>query len=192
MQNPISTAGLFLINVLFDLYLLVLMVRLILCLAGANYFNPITQVIIKLTQPLVAPLRRMIPNIRNLETSTLIIIVLLEIIKYVLIAFIVTGLADNFVGLFVLAVTDGLKLFFDTFFYAILLQTILSWVHAGYSPVSQLLLQITMPIMRPLQRLIPPVGGFDISPIPALILLQLITILFIKPLMSVGAGMSFG
>jgi len=192
MPSPISAAGLFLINVLFDLYLLVLMVRLILCLAKANYFNPVTQAIIKITQPIVGPIRRIIPNIRNFETSTLVIILLVEIIKYSLITLIVTGFPASILGLLLLAAADGLKLLLDTFFYAILLQGILSWMHAGYSPISQVLLQITSPIMRPLQRIMPLVGGFDLSPIPALILLQLLTILLIKPLMAVGAGMSFG
>lgn len=192
MSNALSTAGLFLINTLFDLYLLVLMLRLILCWVGANYFNPLSQIVIKLTQPLIAPIRRRIPNIKNLETSTLIVILVLEIIKYILIGLIATGMPTNVFGLFILAVADSLKLMLDVLFYAILIQAILSWVKGNYSPISQVLLQITAPLMRPFQRIIPLVGGMDLSPIPALITLQLITILIVKPLIEFGAGITFG
>jgi YggT family protein len=192
MPTPFETAGLFLVNVIFDLYLLVLMIRLLLCWANANYFNPITHLVLKLTQPIVGPLRRIIPNIRKLETSTLVIILLLEMIKYLLIGLLLFGLPTSFLGLLCLALTDALKVLFDTFFYAILLQAILSWVQMGYSPISQLMMQITAPVIRPFRRLIPPVGGFDLSPIPALILLQLISILLIRPLLTITTGMTFG
>jgi YggT family protein len=191
MPNPFSTAGLFLVNIIFDLYLLTLMVRLILFWARANYFNPVTQVILKLTNPIIIPIRRIIPNIKNLETSTLVVLLLLEIIKYSLIGLITIGFPDSVLGLLVLSFADCLKLLVNTFFYAILLQAIMSWVRAGYSPVSELLSLITRPLMRPFQRLIPPVGGMDISPIPVMILLQLMVIVLVNPLLSIGTTMAF-
>ncbi len=176
MLSPIKNALLFLIQMVFDLYLLVLMVRLILFWSKSNYFNPITQTVIKLTQRIINPLRRIIPNYKNLETATLVTIFIIESIKYFLLGLIAYGV-QNSVGIFFLAFIEMIKLLLNTFFYAILLQAILSWVNAGYSPLGEVLAQITSPIMRPLRRLIPPVGGFDISPIPALIGLQLLLIL---------------
>ena len=157
-MGTMSNAGLFLVTTLFDLYLLVLVVRLILAYSRANYFNPVTQVIIKLTQPLVAPLRKVIPNYKGIEFATLLLIIVFEIIK-------------------ILLIRHTLKLILNTFFYAILIQVLLSWIQPGNTPATQLLSQITAPIMRPMHRLVPPIGGMDLSPIPALIILQLLVIL---------------
>lgn len=190
-MSALTNAGLFLINTLFDLYLFVLVVRLILAYSRADYFNPLTQIVIKVTQPIVAPVRRMVPNYRGIEFSTLIWILALEMIKFLLLGLISVGL-PNVVGLAVLAIGDTLKTILSTFFYAIFIQAILSWFQQGYSPVHQLLNQLTAPIMRPLQRVIPTVSGFDITPIPALILLQLSIILLVNPLMRAGAGLAFG
>ncbi len=176
MSNHFTEAGLFLIKTVFELYLLVLMIRLILAYVQANYFNPITRFIVKLTQPLVHPLRRLIPNYRRIEFSTLVLIIIFELIKISLLLTITIGLPDGLI-LISLAFTETLKLLLQTFFYAILLQALMSWFQPGETPATQLLRQVSSPILYPLQRLIPPVGGFDISPIPALLLLQLFIIL---------------
>jgi YggT family protein len=176
MTNHFSEAGVFLIKTLFDLYLLILMVRLILAYVHANYFNPITRMIVTVTQPLVAPLRRIIPNYRRIEFSTLLWIIIFELIKISLLFAITIGLPD-FLTLIPIAFIETLKLLLQTFFYAILLQALMSWFQPSETPATQILRQLTSPILYPLQRIIPPVGGFDISPIPALLLLQLCLIL---------------
>lgn len=176
MSSHFSEAGLFLIKTLFDLYLLILMVRLILAYVQANYFNPITRFIVKLTQPLVAPLRRVIPNYRRIEFSTLVLIIIFELIKISLLFLLTVGL-PNILLLIPLSIIEALKLLLQTFFYAILLQAIMSWFQPGETPATQLLKQISSPILYPLQRIIPPISGFDITPIPALLLLQLLIII---------------
>src|SRR5579872_2116428 len=117
MSNHFTDAGLFLIKTLFDLYLLILMLRLILAYAKANYFNPVTHFIVKFTQPLVKPLRRIIPNYRHIECSTIVLIIFFEIIKISLLFFMVTGM-PNIVTLFEVAMIEALKLLLQTFFYA--------------------------------------------------------------------------
>lgn len=190
MSDPFNNAGIFLINTLFDLYLFVLVIRLILVWVRADYFNPLSQVTVKLTNPLITPLRRFIPNIANLELATLICIIVFEMLKFFLIGLITTGI-PNVVGLIIIAFADTLKILFNTFFYAILIQTLLSWVQPGYSPMAQILMKMTSPVLRPIQRIVPPVAGFDISPIPALIGLQLLTILLVSPLFGIGLKMAF-
>lgn len=191
MFNPLNNAALFLINTLFDLYLLVLMLRVVLCWTRSDYFNPVTQVIIKLTQPIIVPLRRFIPTYSGIEFSTLIVILLLELLKFFLIGLLSVGLPSNVLGLFITAIGDALKLLINIFFYGILAQVILSWVQPGYSPVSQFLNRITFPIMQPMHRLIPPVGGLDLSPIPALIILQFLIIILINPMLGFGMSLAF-
>ena len=97
----------------------------------------------------------------------------------------------NILGLFILSLGDAIKLLLDTFFYAILLHAILSWVQPGL-PINNLLYKFTSPIMNPLRRYIPLVGGIDITPIPALIILQLLIILLVNPLMTLGLRIALG
>jgi len=192
MQSSLNNAGLFLINTLFDLYLLILMVRIILAWAHADYYNPFTQIIIKLTKPVIDPLRKIIPNYAGIEFATLATIFIIEIIKFSLIGIITIGMPKHILGLVVLAGADIIKLLLNTFFYAILLQAILSWIQPGYSPTARILAQLTSPIMRPIQRIMPPISGFDLSPIPAMIILQLLIILLIGPLQAMGTQIAFG
>ncbi|OGT37740.1 MAG: hypothetical protein A3F11_00975 [Gammaproteobacteria bacterium RIFCSPHIGHO2_12_FULL_37_14] len=190
MSNTLNSALLFLVKTLFDLYLTLLVIRIILVYVKANYFDPITQFVVKLTDFPVKPLRRLIPNIRNLELSSIVLTFTLEVIKFVLLSFI-TYMSSTFLGLLLLALGDTLNLVIQLFFYAILLQAILTWVQPG-SSFNRLLYQFTSPVMQPFQRIIPPLGGIDISPIPALITLQLLNIILVNPLMSAGFGASLG
>ncbi|MHB1948876.1 MAG: YggT family protein [Gammaproteobacteria bacterium] len=192
MTTPIQDAELFLINTIFDLYLLILMIRFILCWARSNYFNPITRFIINCTQPIVAPLRRILPTYHGIEFATLAWILIFATLKFFLVGLVIFGLPKVPIGLIVLALATALKLLLNTFFYAIFLQAILSWIQPGYSPLGELLSQVTSPIMRPIRRLVPAVGGIDISPIPALIILQLLLIVLVNPMMAQAMGLTFG
>ncbi len=176
MSDSLTRAGMFLIGTLFNLYILVLVLRLILAFARANYFNPLTQFIIKLTQPLVAPLRRVIPNYRGIEFSTLLLIIVFEMLKITLLSMLYAGL-PQIAAVILLAFLDTIKIILNTFFYAILLQALLSWFQPGFSPAGQVLEQITSPILTPVKRILPPVNGIDFSPIPAMILLQVLIIM---------------
>jgi YggT family protein len=183
-MSGIHDGLLFLIHTLFDLYLVVLVLRALLALAGANYFDPITQFIIRCTAFIVNPVRKIIPNYRRIETSTLVIIFCLELIKYTLIGFLNLHTV-SMLGLLILSLGDALKFTLQIFLYTIIIQAILSWVQPN-SQISLLLYKISSPIMRPIQRIIPPVGGIDITPIPAMILLQLLMIMIVNPLMTAG------
>lgn len=172
MYQSLNNTGIFLINSIFDLYLMVLCVRLILAYSRANYFNPIIRLVITITQPVIAPLRRYIPNYNGIEFSTLLFMVILATVKYLLISalfFTPPSLGLLFIG----AIFSCVKLILSIFFYSILFGAILSFLTPGETPLSQVLSQLSSPILRPLQRLIPPVGGFDLSPIPALLVLQI-------------------
>jgi len=176
MYGNLTNTGLFLISTLFDLYILVLIIRLLLAFAGANYFNPVTQVIIKLTQNLVTPMRHVLPTYRGIEFSTLALIILFEMIKIFLLSLLVMGVPGILI-VFISALLATVKFILNTYFYAILLQAILSWFQPGYSPAGQLLQQITTPILQPFKRIIPPINGIDITPIPAMIILQMLIML---------------
>jgi YggT family protein len=190
MSDSIRQALGFLINTVFDLYIFILVVRIILAWVGANYFDPITQFIIRLTDFVIKPIRRFIPNIKRIETSSIVLVFLLELIRF----FLLTSLAYGFpnpIGLLIMAFADVLKLVIQTLFYAILLQALLSWIQPN-SPMNRTLYLITSPIMMPLRRVIPIIGGMDITPIPAMIILQILLIILINPLMAMGLGVAIG
>lgn len=176
MMGSLGNAELFLVNTLFNLYLLTLSIRLILAFSRSNYFNPLTQLIIKLTQPLVAPLRRILPTYKGVEYATLVLMIFFELIRVILVSMITIGVPP-IATLLIFALAGTLRVILSTFFYAILLRAILSWFQPGYSPAGQLLEELSAPIIRPLQRIIPSINGIDITPIPALIILQLLIIL---------------
>jgi YggT family protein len=188
-MSTLSEGLLFLINTLFDLFLFILVIRFILAWSSAHYFDPVTQVIVRLTDFLIKPLRRIIPNIYRFELATLLVILVLEFIKFETIALLSLG-TPTLTGIIVLALADILKLFIQTFFYAILVQALMSWIMPN-SPINNVLYQVTAPIMRPFQRFIPLIGGVDISPIPAMIFLQLLIVMLVNPLMGLGLTLSF-
>lgn len=188
MNDTLREALLFLVTAVFDAYLYILMIRLILVWGNAQYYNPIIQFIAKCTDVIIKPIRKKIPNYRQLESATLLVIFLLCVVKYLLVCLISFGM-PNILGVIVLAIGNCFKLAIDCFFYAILLQALLSWIQPG-SPINEVLYQFNSPLMRPAQRVIPPVSGIDISPIPVLLLLQLLIIILVSPLMAYGLSIA--
>lgn len=189
MPDMLRAALLFLVSTIFDLYLFILVIRLILAWVESDYYNPVTQFVVKFTSFIVKPLKRFIPDYHGLELATIFLIIVIEIIKFLFISFLSFGFPNPF-GLLIISIVDAIKLTIEIFFYAILFQAILSWIQPG-SSISRDLDRFTSPILRPLQRVIPPVAGYDIAPIPALIILQLLIMILIKPLMAVGLSVAF-
>lgn len=190
MPATIRTALLFLIETLFNLYLFLLVIRIIFVWVRVDYFNPVTQFVARMTDRVIRPIRKLFPNINHFETASMILILGIESVKFFLIIYL-NGNIPNLTALPLLALADTLAFFIQVFTYAILLQALLSFVQP-MSPLMSLLLKFNSPIMRPIQRLIPPIGGFDLSPIPALLGLQLLSILLVGPLSSAGQGMVLG
>lgn len=189
-MNAISSGLLYLISTTFNIYLFILIARLLLAYSGAHYFNPVTQLIITLTDFLVKPIRRFIPNVKGIELSTVVIILLIEMLKYIIL-FSLTVHFPNLLGVIIISIADLLNIICNTLFYAILLQALLSWIQP-VSPLNQILATLTSPIIKPLRRFIPLVNGFDITPIPALIILQLINIVLISPIALLGHRLALG
>lgn len=189
--NTLDNASIFLVSTLFDLIIFIFIARLVLVGVRADYYNPISQFINRATQTVVGYSRTFLPNVKNIETATLVIVLVLEVVKFCLLGLILFGHV-NPLGILLLALADFCKTLLNLFFYAILLRAVMSWVQPGYSPISVLLDQITNPCMRPFQRIVPPLGGVDITPIFVMILLQLLIIVMVTPLFTVGQALAFG
>ena len=187
MLDTIDNAFIFLIETLFNLYILVLMLRMILQWVGAHFYNPVSQFIVKLTNPVVKPLRQILPPLKGVDLASMIILVALEFIKLFLIIWLKTQMLPGPIGLIIMAFGDILGVVLSVFFFAIIISVILSWVSPRqYNPLTEILHLITEPLLRPARKIIPPIAGFDISPIPVLIILQFLTMLIANPLMNTG------
>ena len=170
----LNDAAIFVIKTLGSLYLLIVLLRFILQLVRANFYNPLCQFIVKATQPLLKPLRRVIPSMFGLDMSSL---VLALIVQMVLIAVILLlkGFEVDLLLLVPWALIAIFSLFLSVLFYAMIISVILSWVAPGsHNPGAELVAQITEPVLAPFRRIIPNLGGLDISPIFAFIVIQLL------------------
>jgi len=173
LTNPLE----FLISTLFSLYILAVMLRFILGAVRADFYNPVSQFLVRITNPLLVPMRRIIPSFRQYDTSALLLMLLLQLVSLVIVVML-RGVSVSFITLLLAAIGELVVLAFNVFIFAIVIQVILSWVNPGtYNPVNALLYSITRPVMGPIQRLIPPVSGIDLSPLVALIGLQVLKML---------------
>ena len=169
-ENPF----IFLIDTIFSIYIAIMLLRFILQQVGADFYNPISQFIVKLTQPLVGITRRFIPSIRKTDTATLALVLILMLIKLVLLLSI-AGYPINGLQLLIKGLYDLISLSFDIFIVALFIQAILSWINPDpHHPVSSLLFNLTLPILRPIKKHIPSIGGIDLSTLVALIGLMFI------------------
>lgn len=186
-MSPLIRAGIFLIEALFDIYIFALLLRFIFQLVRADFFNPISQAIVKVTNPPLIPLRRFIPGFKGMDMACLLVIAMVCWIK-LMITFGIVFKAFPFVpGLFVWSVGDIARSVINLFFFAILAQAILSWVNPyGNHPMQSILVKLTNPVMRPFRRVIPPIGGFDITPIFAILILQVIGMLNREYIIAMG------
>jgi YggT family protein len=167
----------YLVQTLVSLYLVAMLLRFLLQLVRADFYNPISQFLIKATNPLVVPLRRVIPGLGGVDMATLVLALLLQI-SAIAILLLVNGLAMPNPLLIVLWAALGLVgLLVNIYFFALLGMIILSWIAPGSShPAVYLLHQITEPVMAPVRKLLPSMGGLDLSPILVFILINIIQI----------------
>ncbi|EZH76692.1 YggT family protein [Ectopseudomonas composti] len=169
-------ALIYIIQTLGSLYLLIVLLRFILQLVRADFYNPLSQFIVKATQPLVTPLRRIIPGFAGLDLASLILAILVQLLLMIVTLTLMGYNVGGFIlQLLVWSMIGVTSLFLKVFFFALIISVILSWVAPGsYNPGAQLVNQICEPLLAPFRKLLPNLGGLDISPIFAFITINLI------------------
>lgn len=178
MDNFLVNAGSYLISTLFGLYIIIVLLRFLLQLVRADFYNPLSQFIVKATSPILNPMRRVIPGLFGLDFSSLLLAYTLQYIENLLL-WAIRGIPINAVFLLWHSIGSLLTLLLYIYFFAILVQVIISWVSPGtYNPATALIHQITEPVLRPARKILPPFSGFDLSPILVFIMLNLL-IMFI-------------
>lgn len=187
-----SNAGVFLIQTLLGLYALTFMLRFLLQLVRADFYNPFSQFLVKVTNPLVKPLRKIIPGIGGIDWASMVVVILLMLAEFLLIGLLPKYSIPTPQGLIVLALAETLSLLVNVFLFSIIIQAIISWINPGsYNPIIGLLHQLTAPLLNPIRRIMPPISGLDLSPMVAIIALYLVTLLFIHPLTDLGQQLAY-
>jgi YggT family protein len=182
----ISTALHFLLSTVFNLLTLLFLLRFFLQLFKAPFNNPLSYMVVSLTDFAVKPARKFIPSWGKIDLSTLFLALLTQLLlqfcllwlKDLPISLVGNAIWTSLIGMSLLGV---FRTALDVFFYAILLQVILSWVNPQ-SPISGVLNSLTKPILAPIQRFLPTASGMDFSPVVALILIQMLNVSVIRTL----------
>ena len=187
------------INTLFDLYILLVLLRFLLQMLRADFYNPVSQFITKLTTPPLRFLRRFIPSIGKQDSASIVLCLLLIYAKFLLMRELSIPAAQiggvmapiggvSYAGLFVLSVADLVALVLTVFLGAIIIQVIISWISPGnYNPVIGLVNRLADPILKPIRKFIPPLGGIDLTPLFASLLLLVAKMLIVPPIIFLGS-----
>ena len=173
-----SSPIIFLIQALFGLYMAIVALRIIMQWAQWEYHNPLVSIIIHLTQMPVKILRRFIPAVGRWDIATIILLVLLAVVKLLLISLIQAGLPQP-ITFSLLVLAEVFSLFITLFTVSIIVEVILSWVspQGSYNPISPLITRMNAPFLSPIRQMLPAMGGIDLSPLVALLGLQIISML---------------
>ena len=167
----------YLIQTALSIYLLAMLLRFLLQLVRADFYNPICQFLVKITNPLVVPMRRLIPGLGGIDLASLLLAVLLQL-ACITAMLLLHGLGlPNVFLLLAWSLLGVIALLVNIYFFALLAMIILSWVAPGSNhPAIYLLHQITEPVMAPFRKALPPMGGMDFSPILVFILINVLQI----------------
>lgn len=171
-----TQALVFVINTLFGLYTAAVLLRLLLQWVHADFYNPLSQAVVKLTNAPLRPLRRVIPGWRGIDFAALLLAGMIQLIN-VLIVLWIAGIPMDVLSVPLWTLLKLAFILVNLYFFSILLEAILSWTGQGhYNPISRMLWQLNAPLLGPVRKIIPPLGGLDFSPLVVIILLQVINI----------------
>ena len=183
MGNSVGQVVVLVVNTLGGLFILALLLRFLLQASRADFYNPVSQALVKMTAPILNPLRKVIPAWRNFDIAALLVSLIISTLASALMiyaaGYILPGIGDllswSFLGL--------LSFILNIYFWGLLVSIIASWV-APYSgnPALFLIQQLLEPIQSLFRKVIPPMGGLDFSPIFIFLAIQVVEILVVGTL----------
>lgn len=189
VYSPLTQAGLFLVQTAFGLYAALVLLRLLFQAMDVDFRNPLSQAVYKVTQPVLKPLRRVLPMRARVEPALVVLLLLVKLLEVYALSGL-RGYLPGLIGALLMAVAQSLALLMLTLSALLIVRAIASWVvaaGAGYNPMLSLLEQLTEPLLAPLRRIIPPLGGMDFSVLLALVAVQLVNILLVQPFIVLAA-----
>ncbi len=178
MTDPI----IFLIDTLFSLYIMAILLRFLLQWCGADFYNPISQFLVKMTHPPLRIMRRFVPSIGKIDSSSLVLMLSLQMLSDFSIL-LLKGVSINIGALVILSMTQLISLLLNVLVFSVFARAILSWMNPGafYAAVS-IVEALSNPILNLCRKMIPNLGGIDLSPLAALLLLQMAKMVVLPPL----------
>ncbi|MDQ7729162.1 YggT family protein [Halomonas sp. SpR8] len=191
MGNELGSAGLMLVNTLINIYLFLLMLRFLLQASRADYFNPLSQSVVKITQPVVGLFQGFLgPVAGRFDLATLAAGFVLKVVSIIAIFMVIGVGMPPIPGLLIAGVAALANAILKIYFFAMIVMIILSWVAPNAShPGALLVMQLVEPIMAPVRKVIPPLGMIDLSPIVVFIAINLVDSLVVGALVR-AAGIS--
>ena len=172
-----DSAFAYLVDTLIGLYAIAVLLRLLLQWVRADYYNPICQILARITDPPILPLRRVLPSIGRFDVAAAVLLVLLEMLALYL-QLLITGQGAGLAALVVVALKGVVRMVLTTYLVLIIGSVLISWLGQGARhPVIPLIYQLTEPVLAPIRRILPPLGGLDLSPLVALIGIQFLIVL---------------
>jgi len=184
LRNP----AIFLVDTLFSLYVFAVMLRFLFQWVEADFYNPISQALVALTHPLLRPLRRLLPAIGRIDTASIVLMLAVQILGGYLI-FQIQGVGFTLVYLVWWAINQILELLFNIYIFSLVAVALLSWI-APYprNAATSLLYSLTNPLLKRARRLIPAMGGVDLSPLLVFIAIQFLKMLVMPTLDQLAAS----
>ncbi|MDG5499826.1 YggT family protein [Marinobacter sp. BGYM27] len=179
------------LQIISTFYLTIVLLRFLLQLARADFYNPICQFVVKATNPLLRPLRKIIPGWSGIDGAALVLAILIQAVTFLLILTALNGgfPAINPLTLLAWSVVTVLGLIIKIYFWSVLAVVLISWVAPGSAhPAIQLIAQLTEPVMRPVRNVMPALGGLDLSPIVVFLILNVLSVVVEHMAASVGLG----
>lgn len=182
-----SQIGVMVINTLAGLYLFIVVLRFLLQAARANFYNPISQFVVKATAPTLNPLRKIIPGLGGFDWAAIVLAVVIQFIAIGL-SLVIAGYGLPVEKVAIWSVLGTIGLFLKLYFWGILIMVIASWIAPqSDNPALELLHQIIEPAMKPIRKLMPDMGGLDLSPIIAFLLINVLEVILVNFAMQTGA-----
>ncbi|HEY5717313.1 MAG TPA: YggT family protein [Motiliproteus sp.] len=171
------------IRTLGEFYALIVLLRFLLQMAHADFYNPISQAVVRLTQVPLTPIQKVIPRIAGRDVSALLLALIVKLITFGLLL-VVSGRMPDPLALAAVGLISLLSMTLDIYFYAIIASVIISWVAPNsYHPAPQLIGQLTEPVFKLARKVVPPLGGLDLSPILIFLVIQVIQLQLSRVLM---------
>lgn len=187
MVDASSQIGLLLVNALAGFFIFMVLLRFLLQAVRADFYNPISQFIVKVTNPLLTPARKIIPGFGGYDFAAIAVLIILELIAMTL-SLLIVGWPLPFANMIVWALLGTVGLFLKLYFWGLLISVIVSWIAPNnYNPALELLRQILEPVMAPIRKLMPDMGGIDISPIILFLLINVFEIILVTFARQTGA-----
>ncbi len=176
-MNSMTDISIYLIQALSSLYLLIMLLRFLLQLCKANFYNPVSQFIVKATQLPLGPIRKIIPPANNIDFASLLAAMAIQLLAIELTLLIAGGGFIPLTTALLWSLIGIASMLLNIFFYGLFAAIIVSWVMPqSHHPAIALIWQLMDPVMTPFRKILPNMGGIDLSPILIFLLINVLRI----------------